>query len=149
MAAGLTRTPRGHVGREAGPHQAMGLYAHVGWHTRCRRYVIRERDVPTIGSAFRAAGDRTRVRVLELGVLADHVHLMVSYPPSARLSDFVRDAKSESARRVNETRAVREAPLQWCRGCYANAVCRSHLPELRHYIATQRQHHPDRLPLAG
>jgi len=120
----------------------------LGWHTRWRQYSIRERDVPDIVAAFRAAGERTRVRVHEAAVLADHVHVMVSYPPSARLSDFVREAKSESARRVNGLRAVREARLRWCRGCYANAVCRRHLPVLREYIATQRQHHPDRLPIA-
>jgi len=137
------------LARTLGPHQAMGLYAHLGWHTKDREWSIRERDVAGIVAAFRAAADRTRVRVHAVAVLAEHVHLMVSYPPSARLSDFVRDAKSESARRVNLTRTARQRRLRWCRGCYANAVCRGHLSNLRAYLARQRQHHPDRLPLAG
>ena len=137
------------AGRKQGPHQAMGLYAHLGWHTKSRAYSLRERDVPVVAAAFHAAGERTRVRVHEVAVLAEHVHLMVSYPPGARLSDFVREAKSESARRVNEARGDRALRLRWCRGCYANAVCRRHLSTLRQYIARQRQHHPDRLPLAG
>jgi REP element-mobilizing transposase RayT len=137
------------AGRKRGPHQAMGLYAHLGWHTKARAFSLRERDVPLVTAAFQAAGERTQVRVHAVAVLAEHVHVMVSYPPSARLSDFVRDAKSESARRVNEARADGTQRLRWCRGCYANAVCRSHLLRLRRYIEGQREHHPDRLPLAG
>jgi len=136
-------------GRRLGPHQAMGLYAHLGWHTKNREFSIRETDVAGIVAAFRAAGERTRVRVHAVGVLAEHVHIMVSYPPSARLSDFVRDAKSESARRVNVTREARQPRLRWCRGCYANAVCRTHLKALRNYVTRQREHHPDRWPLGG
>ena len=166
MATGITEkscgdflaTPRhgrgvngrvGVEGRSRGPHQAMGLYAHLGWHTKSRVPTVWAKDVTVIVDSFRAAGARTKVRVHAIAVLSEHVHLMVSYPPSARLSDFVRDAKSESSRRINRTRGSKRWLLDWCRGFYANAVCHAHLNDLRLYIASQAARHPDRLPICG
>jgi len=47
-----------------------------------------------------AAGRRSRVHVHAQAVLSDHVHVLVSYPPDVAVADFLREAKSESARRV-------------------------------------------------
>ncbi len=71
--------------------------------------------------------------------------MVVSYAPDVRVSDFVREAKSESARRVNEQSTGH--PLRWCGGYYANPLSRSHLRAARIYVARQRTRHPDRLPL--
>jgi putative transposase len=132
--------------RKRGPHQAMGLYAHVTWHTWRRERSIRASDVPIVVRAFTDASTRSRIRIHVQAVLADHIHLMVSYPPSANLSDFVRDAKSESARRVNHAHGSGDRELRWCHGFYANSVCRSHLDLLRSYIGRQYRRHPDRIP---
>src|SRR5579859_5697685 len=133
--------------RKRGPHQAMGLYAHVTWHTWRRERNVRADDVPVIATSIAGAGARTRVRVHAQAILAEHVHLMVSYPPSANLSDFVRDAKSESARRVNQDRIAGAGELRWCHGFYANSVCRGHLDVLRAYIGRQHKRHPDPIPV--
>jgi REP-associated tyrosine transposase len=131
--------------RGRGPHQAIGLYAHVTWHTWRRVHAVREPDVVVIAQALHAAGARTRIRVHAQAILADHVHVLVSFPPSATLSFFVREAKSESARRVNAATPGRE-PLRWCRGFYAGAVCRNHVRYARVYLGKQHQRHPDRIP---
>jgi len=131
--------------RNKGPHQAIGLYAHLTWHTSRREPSICQPDVEVLTSALFAAGSRTRIRIHAQAILADHVHLLVSYPPSACLSAFVRDAKSESARRVNES-ASKRLRLEWCRGFYAGSLCRDHIDATRIYLARQRQRHPDQIP---
>jgi len=126
-------------------HRATGLYAHVTWHTWRRLAVIRECDVPLIHDSVLRAAHRTKVRVHAQAVLRDHVHVVVSYAPDATLSSFVRDAKSESARRVNSARLDAQR-VRWCRGYYAGSLSRSHVAAARSYVARQFQRHPHLIP---
>ena len=129
--------------RRNGPHKAYGLYAHITWHTWRRQRSVRHMDVSTIAHAVQSAAERHKIHVLAQAVLADHVHVVVSYRPDTALAFFVRDAKSESARRVN---SIRGTALRWCRGYYAGSLSRSHLGPARVYLARQHARHPDLVP---
>src|SRR5262245_9040530 len=126
--------------RRRGPHQALGLYAHLTWHTWYRREMVNKRGAPVVLAAIPAAAGRTSVRIHAVAVLTEHVHVVVNYPPRARLSDFVREAKSESARRVNHEAGVHV--LQWGRGYYVNSLRRGEVNTRLTYVATQLQRHP-------
>jgi len=143
MAAGFTNRSRSV--RARGPHNACRLFVHVVWHTWRRRPFIRASDVATLTSAINRAGERTRVRVLAQAVLTEHLHLLVRCAPDATVSAFVREAKSESSRRVNETRGDGDA-IRWCRGYFADSVSRSDVLGVRQYLAQQHRRHPDRIP---
>jgi REP element-mobilizing transposase RayT len=127
-------------------HRASGLYAHVTWHTYRRTKAIRKYDVPAIVDAVLEAGRRTDVRVHAQAVLRDHVHVLVSYVPTATLASFMRHAKSESCRRVNVTRKDAQR-LQWSRGYYVGSLSRDHVLATRSYIARQFQRHPNLVPV--
>ena len=131
--------------RARGPHNAVRLYAHIVWHTWRRRPFLRAADVPIVTSAIIDAGKRTRVGVLAQAVLTEHLHLLVRCAPDATVSAFIREAKSESARRVNEARTEGDA-MKWCRGYFADSVSRSDVLGVRQYLARQFQRHPDRIP---
>lgn len=118
-------------------HHAIGLYVHVTWHTKWRQPCIRRENVPVIATAVLAAAQRTRVHVHAQAALSDHVHVLLSFPPDATISAFVREAKSESARRTK---------LHWCRGFFAGTLGRSQVRATRVYIAEQPSRHPDKLP---
>ena len=124
-------------------HKATGLYAHVTWETWRRQPFVRAGDVPVIGAAIVAAAGRHKVRVHAQAVLTDHVHIVLSFLPDASISAFVRDAKSESARRVNERRTD---GVRWGRGFYAGSLSWSHVRAARVYVANQGRRHPDRVP---
>ena len=144
MAPGLTH-PGGFQSVNATRHHARGLYAHVTWHTWRRVRAIRKHDVSIIADSVLDAGRRTHVRVHAQAVLSDHVHVVVSYPPHATLAAFVRDAKSESARRINSARLDAQR-VRWCRGYYAGSLSRRDVLPTRSYLAGQFQRHPDRIP---
>ena len=126
-------------------HTACGLYAHVTWHTWRRVRCIREFDVALVTQSVRDAALRTGVRVHAQAVLSEHVHVLVSYPAYVPLAAFIRDAKSESARRVNAARRDAQR-VRWSRGYYAGSLSRSHVSAARSYIARQFQRHPDCIP---
>jgi REP element-mobilizing transposase RayT len=126
-------------------HRACGLYAHVTWHTWRWAAQLRKCDVPVITESILNAASRTGVRVHAQAVLSDHVHVLVSFPPQVALASFFREAKSESARRVNAARRDGQR-VRWCRGYYAGSLSRDHVRATRIYIARQFQRHPDRIP---
>ena len=126
-------------------HRAFGLYAHVTWHTWRRKAQIRKCDVSIITESILNAASRTGVRVHAQAVLTEHVHVLVSFPPQVALASFFREAKSESARRVNAARGDGER-MRWGRGYYAGSLSRDHVYATRVYIARQFQRHPDRIP---
>jgi REP element-mobilizing transposase RayT len=119
-------------------HKAFELYAHITWATRLRVRFIAKRHVPIIANAIRDAAERHRIRVLSQAILADHVHVLVSFRPDCALMGFVRDAKSESSRRA-ET-------VTWSRGYYAGTVSWRELDAHQRYIGRQYTHHPQLIP---
>jgi REP element-mobilizing transposase RayT len=130
--------------RKGKRHAATGLYAHITWHTWRRQFSVCEPDVPVIIGAIQAAAERSGFHIAGVAVLAEHVHVVVSYLPTSTVSNFVREAKSESARRVRLARP--ESCLRWGRGYYAGSLSWSHVRAARCYVASQRIRHPDRLP---
>ena len=96
-----------------------------------------------VRSAVASACRKSAVRVLRGAVLADHVHLVVSFRPDTRLSDFVRLAKSVAAVRSN--RRVMGA-VRWSRGFFAATIHKRDLSRVIDYVARQFERHPDRVP---
>src|SRR2546430_8277969 len=107
-------------------HRKFGLFAHITWHTSRRERSVRSRDVGIVANGILAAADRNAVHVLAQAVMADHVHVLVSFRPDRALMPFIRDAKSETARRVNATKEREH--VTWARGYYAGSVSHGDIP---------------------
>ena len=131
--------------RKKGPHKAIGLYAHVTWHTWRRERCLTKADTVSVVEAVLEAATRCRVRVHSQAILADHVHLVVSFAPDTTLSSFIRHAKSRSALLMNQ-RGPSGRTVRWCRGYYANTLSWSSLAAARTYVGAQFRRHPDRIP---
>jgi len=125
-------------------HRAYRLYAHITWHTWRRLGCIDAAGVADVRSAVRSACERTAVRVVRDAVLSDRVHLVISFRPETRLSDFVRLAKCVAAVRAN-----RRVPgsLKWCRGFFAATLNERDLDRAIRYVSQQFERHPDRIPV--
>ena len=126
------------------PHRATGLFAHITWHTWRRDRVIDQSAARLVTNAIARAAERQDVHLLAQSVLADHVHILVSFKPDQALAPFIRDAKSESARRAS---ADRPTHVRWARGYFVGSVSQSHLPAVGRYIALQFRRHPDLIPI--
>jgi REP element-mobilizing transposase RayT len=123
-------------------HRNFGLFAHITWHTWRRERSVRRTDAETVTRGILEAAARQSVHVLAQAVLADHVHVLISFRPDRPLMPFIRDAKTQSAREVNEA----GGGLKWARGYYAGSVSHGHIPAARAYIARQHSRHPDLIP---
>ena len=89
------------------------MFAHITWHTWRRLGCIDTHAANDVRIAALSAGKRSGVQVIKGEVLANHVHLLVTFRPDTRLSDFLRLAKSIAATRAN--RRV-FGTVRWARG---------------------------------
>jgi REP element-mobilizing transposase RayT len=124
-------------------HHAYELYAHITWHTWQRVGCIDAGAADEVRAAAVSAGKRAGVEVVRGAVLADHVHLVVSFRPDTRLCDFVRLAKCVAATRANRRVA---GAVRWARGYYAGTLHKGDLPHVLRYVDRQFERHPDLIP---
>ena len=124
-----------------GKHKAFGIYVHITWHTWRRQRLIDRMGVPEILKCLAEAAQRHGVHIREQAVLTEHVHIIASLRPDRVLSDFIRHAKSESARRPNSPRR----PFRWARGYFVETLSRTHVRRACAYVAGQYRKHPDRI----
>jgi putative transposase len=127
-------------------HHAHQMYAHVTWHTWQRVGCVDAAAGDDLRSAVASASRATGVHVLRGAVLADHVHLVISFRPDSRLTDFVRLAKSVAATRAN---ARVPGAVRWARGYFVTTIHRRDLSRVIQYVAHQFERHPDKIPSAA
>ncbi len=122
----------------------MGAYTqliyHVVFGTKFRRPIIRseiqERLYEYIGGIIRAK----QGHLIEIGGVADHIHVLTGMPPTITVSDFVRDLKANSARWLNELNVI-DQRFEWQKGYGAFTVSYSQVEQVRQYIQNQQEHH--------
>ena len=124
-------------------HRAYQLYCHITWSTWNRVGCINEDHAELTRRAIEVAADRNQVHVLAAAILADHVHLLVSFRPATRLSDFVGTAKGLAARTANQRVP---GAIRWARGFHVASLGRKDIDSVRGYLKIQNQRHPDLIP---
>jgi len=77
---------------------------------------------------------------LRVGGWVDHVHLLVKLTTQHRLSDFMRELKSNSSKHFNETSGLIHK-FGWQDGYGAFTVSKSQQPKVSSYIDRQEEHH--------
>ena len=116
------------------------LNYHLVFSTKYRKPVvdetIRERLYEYIGGIIRAKEGI----LLDIGGVADHIHILAGCSPKMAVADWVRDIKANSARWMNEL-PDRKTRFEWQKGYGAFTVSASQLEVVRKYIQRQPVHH--------
>ncbi len=97
--------------------------------------VIREPLYRYIGGIIK----NQRGALIEIGGVADHVHLLARFPASKAVSDMLRDLKSDSSGWINQE--GRHERFGWQTGYGAFTVSQSQVGTVRRYIQRQEEHH--------
>jgi REP element-mobilizing transposase RayT len=79
----------------------------------------------------------------EIGGVEDHVHLVVSVPPTLLISDWIGQMKGSSSHHINHRIANRHL-LDWQTGYGVVSFGTGDLPWVISYVRNQRQHHTKR-----
>ena len=83
-------------------HSVYDLKYHIVWITKYRKPVLRGEIALRVRELVRQTCATLDVQILSGHVSADHVHLLVSVPPSIAISDLVKRLKGRSSRKMLE-----------------------------------------------
>jgi putative transposase len=97
---------------------------------------IRERVWPYLGGIARENG----MKALEVGGVADHIHILLSVPASIALSKAVQLIKGGSSHWIKDT-CPNMTAFAWQDGYGAFTVSESQIDAIRDYIQRQPEHH--------
>lgn len=87
-----------------GRHVVCLLHAHLVFMPRVRRKVFDADALERLRVTFAAVCEDFGAKLSEFNGEADHVHLLVNYPPKVAVSGLVNSLKGVSARRLRQDR---------------------------------------------
>ena len=122
---------------------AIQLYAHLSWTTVDRHPMIGVTEREFLRSFLPAQAHRHGASVLALGVVSDHLHLVLEIPGEFNVPKMVQSMKGASARVANRDPEVSKTGLRWARGYDLRSVSPKALKRAVAYVNGQDSHHPD------
>ncbi len=118
------------------------LFYHIIWTTKNRESSIDPKSMPSLHNAITAKATRMNVRVHAIGGVADHVHVIVSVPPTIALSDLIGKLKGSSSHFVNHQLAV-SRPFIWQSEYGVLSFDGKLLDKMVQYVRNQQHHHQE------
>ena len=115
-------------------------FFHLVWSTRNRTPWI-DKDVedrlyPYLGGIIKSH----KGRLLEIGGMPDHIHLLVELNTLDKFSHFIRDLKASSSLWIHKTFGNLKE-FSWQEGYASMSVSYSAVDNVRRYIRNQERHH--------
>ena len=120
------------------------LFVHLTWTTFRRMPMIGATEARFLGRFLPAESRRHGAAVIALGLVRDHVHLLLRLPGRFDLPKLVQGLKGASARLANADQQISRGGLRWASGYHAHSVSPSNLPSTVDYVRRQADRHPDR-----
>ena len=114
---------------------------HMTWHVKDDPPVLRDEIETQVHRTLRGqAIDEPGVFLHEIGGTDDHVHLVVTIPPTVLISEWIGQLKGSSSHYINHHVANRKA-LEWQSKYGVVSFGTKDLPWVVEYVRGQREHH--------
>jgi REP element-mobilizing transposase RayT len=121
-------------------HRFTSLFTHLIFSTKDRFPYLDPELAPQCWAYIGGIVENIGGRRIEIGGIADHLHLLFDMPATMALADCVRMIKSNSSKWIHETWPARSA-FHWQQGYSAFSVSRSEADRVIKYIRNQEKHH--------
>lgn len=123
------------------PQSLSQIWLHIIFSTKNREPVLSDKQVREKVYAYLAGiCNQMNSRALIVGGIADHVHILCNHSKNLALKDLIQNVKQDSSKWIK-----RQWPhlnhFYWQQGYGAFSVSPVHVDKVRHYIATQEEHH--------
>ena len=123
------------------------LYVLIMWTTRDRTPLITAPVEAFLRKSIPDIARRYGARVLEMGIVDDHVHVLLRLPARFDVPRLAQGLKGATARLANrDGHAAKSAPLHWASGYDLRSVGLRELRDAKAYLRTQATPHPDGVP---
>ncbi|MDT4897183.1 MAG: REP-associated tyrosine transposase [Acidobacteriota bacterium] len=121
-------------------HTFTNLLAHIIFSTKDRAPFIDMELKPELHAYLGGMVREIKGKAYSINGTADHVHLLISLPPTLALSDAMKVVKANSSRWVSDKWGERKN-FGWQIGYGAFSVSKSNVPGVAKYIENQEEHH--------
>src|SRR6266496_2573931 len=119
------------------------IYALLTWTTLRRLPLIHGAAAAFLRRALPEIARRHDTRVIELGVVRNHVHVVIELPSRIDIPRLVQGLKGASARIANRDGVMPRAKLQWATGYDLRSLGIRDVRRAITYVRNQDQRHPD------
>ncbi len=119
------------------------LYCHVVWTTRGRTGIIDAGLARFLCGFLRGVARQERARILEIGMVTTHVHLLLRIHPTTDLCRLLQRLKGGSAAIAGKERhSTAGNTLRWAKGYSIHSVSARNIGVVREYLRAQPARHP-------
>ena len=123
------------------PQSLSQIWLHIIFSTKNREPLLPDINVrEKVHTYLAGICNQMKSPALIVGGIEDHVHILCNQSKNVALKDLVQNVKQDSSKWVK-----REWPnlkyFYWQQGYGAFSVSPPHVNKVRHYIATQEEHH--------
>ena len=123
-------------------HTSWRCQYHIVFAPKYRRQAIYREIKVDIGKILRKLCEQKGVEIIEAELCKDHVHMLVSIPPSESVAQFVGYLKGKSSLMIFDRHANLKYKYGsrhfWCRGYYVDTVGKN-TEKIAEYIRNQLQ----------
>ncbi|HUL43743.1 MAG TPA: IS200/IS605 family transposase [Bacteroidota bacterium] len=116
------------------------IYIHVVFSVQGRQHLISNDHKEELYKYITGIVRNKQQKLIAIGGMSDHLHILVGMKPSTALSDLVRDIKNNSSAFVNEKRWINKK-FRWQEGFGAFSYSHSQIEKVVGYIRDQEKHH--------
>ncbi len=118
------------------------LYYHVVWATRDRAPSLTLPCHALVERSIRATARNDKTIIHAVGVVADHVHVVASIPPSLSVGELVGKLKGASSRLLNTAGPyAADGTFAWQKEYGIYSISERGLENACEYVNNQEQHH--------
>ena len=117
-------------------------FFHLIWATKDREQVIGTHEEAVIRRSFTKTFTELRLIPHAIGMIPDHIHVVVSIPPSIAVSEVLKRLKGASSHAVNQSQIDRNgSKFTWQPEYGVITFGERSLPQVVDYVLNQPAHH--------
>ena len=130
------------MSQKRGFRTVYDLNIHLVLVTKYRAKVINAQMLERLGEIFNATCQKWNCTVAEFNGEADHVHLLIEFPPDVALSKLVNNLKTVSSRLIRKefserVNSVYRKPVFWTGAYFVASTGGVTLEQLKTYVENQ------------
>ena len=122
------------------PQSFACLHHHVIFSTKNRAPLITAEIQPRLYAYIGGILRENKCCLVAAGGMPDHIHLLIELSRELSMAEALRRIKSNSSKWIHQTFADQRT-FAWQAGYGAFAVSYSNLESVKHYLASQAEHH--------
>ena len=117
------------------------LFYHLVWATKNREPLITAVREEFLYQDIRNRASRLRCIPYAIGGTEDHLHIILSIPPTLSISDVVKHLKGGSSRTLNQQMPISSDKFKWQTEYGVFSLGRKQLDKAVQYVQNQKEHH--------